>query len=249
MSATRDDAQGAAGPRPVDLRERGAPRGGAPQHSDRRLFVQFLAFGDCPDGAPLAQALEAAGLEGAVYADAHDPRGVGLAVLAEDPAAFVTTLRDALAKPPLALLRTRPEYAMLGRTYSTGFEPDLEDWLLRRPRRAVLNPAWSWAIWYPLRRSGAFAGLPPEEQSAILREHGRIGHAFGDAGQLQDVRLACFGLDRDDNDFVIGLVGRDLHALSACVQAMRGTRQTSQFIQKMGPFFVGRVLWQSPARG
>jgi len=28
-----------------------------------------------------------------------------------------------------------------------------------------------------------------------------------DAGLVQDIRLACFGLDRDDNDFVIGLIG------------------------------------------
>ena len=33
---------------------------------------------------------------------------------------------------------------MLGRTYASGFEPDLEDWLLARPRRTVLNPAWPW---------------------------------------------------------------------------------------------------------
>jgi chlorite dismutase len=230
----------------VDLREKGAPRDGVPQTSDRRLFVQVLAFGDCPDPMPLAQALAASGLEGAVYADAHDPRGAGLAVVTEDPTTLVTTMRDALAKPPLAHVRLKPEYSMLGRTYSTGYEPDLPDWLLRRPRRAVLNPAAPWAIWYPLRRSGAFAQLPPEEQAAILREHGRVGHTFGDAGHLQDIRLASFGLDRDDNDFVIGLVGGDLHALSACIQAMRGTRQTSLYIQRMGPFLVGRAVWQSP---
>jgi chlorite dismutase len=105
-----------------------------------------------------------------------------------------------------------------------------------------------WAVWYPLRRSGAFASLPPEEQSGILREHGRIGHTFGAAGHVHDIRLACFGLDRDDNDFVIGLLGSDLHPLSACVQAMRGTRQTSQYMEKMGPFFIGRALWRSPLR-
>ena len=232
--------------RTVDLREKGAPRDGSPQTLDRRLFVQVLAFGDCPDPAVLAQALQTSGLEGAVYADVHDPRGAGLAVVTEDPAALTTSVRDALAKPLLASLRLKPEYSMLGRTYATGYEADLQDWLLRRPRRAILNAGAPWAIWYPLRRSGAFAQLPPEEQAAILREHGRVGHTFGDAGHLQDVRLACFGLDRDDNDFVIGLVGPDLHALSACVQAMRATRQTSQYIQHMGPFLIGRAVWQSP---
>ncbi len=53
---------------------------------------------------------------------------------------------------------------MFGRTYASGFEADLEDWLLRRPRRTALNPAWPWGIWYPLRRTGAFARLTPQEQ-------------------------------------------------------------------------------------
>ena len=134
---------------------------------------------------------------------------------------------------------------MLGRTYALGYEPDLEDWLLQKPRRTVSNPEWPWAVWYPLRRSGAFSSLSPEEQAPILGEHGRIGRAFGEAGYAQDIRLACFGLDKNDNDFVIGLVGRELYPLSACVQSMRKTRQTSQYIQSMGPFFVGRAVWQS----
>jgi len=79
----------------------------------------------------------------------------------------------------------------------------------------------------------------------ILREHGKIGHAFGDADYAHDVRLACFGLDKNDNDFVIGLIGSELYPLSACVQAMRKTKQTSQYIQQMGPFFVGKAVWQS----
>ena len=41
---------------------------------------------------------------------------------------------------------------------------------------------------------------------------------------------------------MIGLVGHTLHPLSHLVQAMRKTRQTSEFIAHMGPFFVGRVL-------
>jgi len=41
---------------------------------------------------------------------------------------------------------------------------------------------------------------------------------------------------------VIGIVGSELHPLSHLVQTMRKTKQTSEFIAKMGPFFVGRVL-------
>lgn len=229
----------------VDLREKGAQRDGAQQTSDRRLFVQFLAFGDCEEPAAVGRALEAAGLAGAVYADLHDPRGIGVVVLDESPDTFVSTLREIVVKPPLAALRVKPEYALLGRTYGSGFEPNLEDWLLHRPRRVILGEAARWAIWYPLRRLGTFATLTPEEQGTILREHGRVGHTFGDAGLVQDIRLACFGLDRNDNDFVLGLIGRELSPLSACVQAMRGTRQTSQYMQGMGPFFIGRTLWQS----
>ena len=57
---------------------------------------------------------------------------------------------------------------MLGRTYAIGYEPDLQETLLDRPRRTVLNQAWTWAVWYPLRRSGRFSQLPPDEQRVIL---------------------------------------------------------------------------------
>jgi chlorite dismutase len=229
----------------LDLREKGAHRDGAQQTSDRRLFVQILALGDCEEPAAVGRALESAGVAAAVYADVHDPRGIGLAVLDESPETLVTSLREAFLKPPLAALRLKPEHALLGRTYGSGFEPNLEDWLLHRPRRVLLGESARWAIWYPLRRLGAFATLTAEEQGAILREHGRVGHTFGDAGLVQDIRLASFGLDRGDDDFILGLIGRDLHPLSACVQAMRATRQTAQYIQSMGPFFVGRTVWQS----
>lgn len=232
---------------PPDLRERGAQKGGAPQHADRRLFVQFTAFTGCRDAAALAAALPASGLEGALYEDVHDLRGIGLATLSEDPALFVTKLRPWLSSGPFGALQQKTEYSLLGRTYSLGHEPNLEDWLLERPRRTMLDPRWPWAIWYPLRRTGAFSALAPEEQKLILREHGAIGHAFGEAGYAHDIRLACHGLDSRDNDFVIGLVGPELHPLSALVETMRKTRQTAQFIQSMGPFFVGRVLWQSPS--
>jgi chlorite dismutase len=135
---------------------------------------------------------------------------------------------------------------MFGRTYASGFESDVEDWLLARPRRTALNTAWLWGIWYPLRRSGAFARLSPQEQGGIIREHSVLGHAYGDADLAHDVRLACHGLDAHDNDFVIGLVGRDLHPLSHLIQAMRKTSQTSQYLQSLGPFFIGHALWQSP---
>ncbi|HEV8436750.1 MAG TPA: chlorite dismutase family protein [Methylomirabilota bacterium] len=228
----------------VEVVERGANQ----QTSSRRLFMQLQVFGGGGESKPLVAALEARGMEAVLYADVNDPRGVGVLALAEDPTVFVTGWRDLLGSEPFAGLSRQPDLTMLGRTYSSGFEADLEDWLLRRPRRTVLNPAWPWAVWYPLRRVGAFARLSPAEQSAILREHATLGRAYGDADLAHDIRLACHGLDRRDNDFVIGLVGRDLHPLSQLVQTMRRTAQTSEYIQSLGPFFVGHVLWQSRAR-
>ncbi len=100
---------------------------------------------------------------------------------------------------------------MLGRTYALGYEPDLPEAMLHRPRRTVLNRDWPWAIWYPLRRNGQFAQLPPEQQRVILAEHGAIGMSFGAADYAHDIRLACHGLDKNDNDFVIGLLGKELY--------------------------------------
>lgn len=80
---------------------------------------------------------------------------------------------------------------------------------------------------------------------AILREHGVIGMSFGAGDYGHDVRLACHGLDANDNDFVIGLLGKELFPLSALVQAMRKTQQTALYLENLGPFWVGRAVWQS----
>jgi len=109
----------------------------------------------------------------------------------------------------------------------------------------VLNPAWNWAVWYPLRRNGKFAQLPADEQRVILAEHGTIGMSFGAGDYAHDIRLACHGLDKADNDFVVGLIGKELFPLSAVVQTMRRTQQTSLYLDRLGPFFVGRVIRQS----
>lgn len=228
----------------VDVQERGA-RG---QSSSRRLYMQLQVFGGCADPKPLVHALEGGRAEAVLYADLNDPRGVGLVTMSEDPAFFVGAGRDLLNAEPFAGLAHRPALTMFGRTYASGFEADLDEWLLRRPRRTALNPAWPWAVWYPLRRTGGFARLPGQEQGAIIREHSVLGRAYGDADLAHDIRLACHGLDVHDNDFVIGLVGRDLHPLSHLVQTMRKTVQTSQYLQTLGPFFVGHVVWQSAAR-
>jgi hypothetical protein len=232
---------------PPDLSEKGGLRDGEPQRSDERLFMQLLAFGGCSDAAAIGRHFASQDVEGVVYEDANDPRGIAVLTLTKTPEAFVERVRPALNSGPCAGLVLKPEYTMMGRTYALGYEPDLRETLIERPRRTVLNTAWRWAIWYPLRRSGKFALLSDQEQRAILSEHGAIGMTFGAADYAHDVRLACHGLDRDDNDFVIGLIGRQLFPLSAVVQAMRKTQQTSLYLDRLGPFFTGRVAWQSNA--
>lgn len=228
----------------TDLREKGAIKDGERQALDRRLFMQLLVFGGCRETSVLIEALKAAGIPSVLYADINDPQGVGLLTMNEDPGFFVTKLRALLNGGGFASLELKSEYTMLGRTYALGHEENLEEWLIHRSKKVVTNPAWKWAVWYPLRRSGEFALLPPKEQGEILMEHGMIGRAFGKADLGHDIRLSSFGLDKFDNDFVIGLIGRELHPLSALVQTMRKTRQTSTYIDEMGPFFIGKAVWQ-----
>jgi chlorite dismutase len=230
----------------IDVFEQGGKRDGERQSMDRRLFMQLLVFdvpssGPSPNdvGARAAELMARRRVPGVVYADAMSPRGLGLLTWHEDPAHFIREVRTLFAHDLLGTVVARDTYSMLGRTYATGHEPDLEHALLRRSVENVMNEAYPWHVWYPLRRTAAFARLEGHEQSQILREHAQIGMAYGAQELAHDVRLACYGLDAGDNEFVIGLVGRDLHRLSHLIQAMRKTRQTSEFISKMGPFFVG----------
>ena len=227
-----------------DIRERGRTADGQPIFADRRLFMQFLAFGRA-ETPPLVDALEAAGVPGVLYEDFNDPFGAGLLVHHEDAGFFTGELRAFLRRSPFGDLTPKPEYTMAGRTYALGHEADLEAALVRGPRKKLSDTRMPWAIWYPLRRRGSFEQLAREEQRTILMEHGGIGHAYGRAGYGTDIRLACFGLDKRDNDFVIGLLGPELYPLSSIVERMRQTKQTSMHIERMGPFFVGKAVWQN----
>lgn len=234
----------------MDIREHGADKDGEPQVMDRRLFVQLLVF-QCPGDVDAKDAVEtvgrlcqAANVPVVVYEDANDPKGIGILTFSEDPDHFVANLRPVLNASELSYLTLRPEFTMLGRTYSGGYEQDLAFWIIDRPKQTALNPEWNWAIWYPLRRTGAFAQLEGREQAKILKEHAIIGRTYGSRGLAHDIRLACHGIDTNDNEFVIGLVGERLHRLSHVIQSMRKTKQTSEYIEKMGPFFVGRAVFR-----
>lgn len=244
MKPAADDA-------PLDLREKGAAIDGEPQRLDKRIFMQLLVVRPKEVTTGTAEALgQRIAQEGAgvvIYEDVNDPFSFGVLTFSTDPSVFVDKVRPALISSEAGALELREDMSMLGRGYSTGYEDDLEFWMVRRPMETVLNPEWPWAVWYPLRRGGAFEKLEPREKGGILREHGEIGKKYGRQDLAHDVRLACHGLDKNDNEFVIGLVGKELHPLSHLVQRMRSTRQTSEFITQMGPFFVGRAVFRSPA--
>jgi chlorite dismutase len=230
----------------IDVAERAGERTGNPQVLETRLFMQLLVFtsaGDFGSGTvrQLAQSIASYDMPAVLYEDVNDPRGIGVLSWSEDPTHLVTRLRPALHAIDRAGLRQRHEFTMLGRSYATGYETDLRSALLDRPRQTVLNPEWPWAVWYPLRRTGAFGRLAPQERGTIMAEHSKIGRAYGAQDLVHDVRLACYGLDANDSEFVIGLIGKDLHPLSHVVEAMRRTRQTAEFMQQMGPFFVGHA--------
>ncbi len=246
MNDTTKNESTKSAPGPLDLSEKGLLKGEVIT-LNRRLFMKFTAFGGCRDTAAAAAAVAASGLNAVVYVDANDPRGIAVLVASEDPETFVTSLRDLFNAAPFDLLEHKPEFDMLGRSYSIGYEQDLVDALIDKQRQKMLNPANEWAVWYPLQRSKKFQVLPEDHQRRILAEHGTLAKRYGIGGHAADVRLACHGLDKADNDFVIGLLGPKLFPLSAVVQEMRKTEQTSQYLDSLGPFFIGRVIWQSPA--
>ena len=123
------------------------PCAASPRRSIGGCTVQLQAFTDCLDSGPVVEAVRRSGLESAVYANVNDPRGIGIVLLDEDPAAFAGPARALLTSPPFSALTPLPAFTMLGRTYAQGREADLEDFLLYRTRRNVLNPATPWAVW------------------------------------------------------------------------------------------------------
>ncbi|MCB9666510.1 MAG: chlorite dismutase family protein [Myxococcales bacterium] len=254
MERPRRDTKPDVRPHKVDVLEHGAAIGGEPQSMDRRLFMQLSVYRAAPSLEPKAALsllrgqLEAIGALAVLYRDVHDPRSIGLLTWHTLAARLVELNQALFSTPGTEALTLRPEFSMFGRTYSSGFEPDLHYWLIDRPQQTVLNSEWPWAIWYPLKRKGSFEQLAPEEQRAVLGEHARLGKTYGEQDLAHDVRLVCHGLDQHDNDFVIGLTGKELQPLSHVVQAMRKTRQTSEFIQSMGPFFLGYTEWRNAGR-
>ena len=234
----------------LDLNEHGLDPDDRPQTSDSDLFMQLLVLEAAPDRkigrctSSLLQVLKRKRIPAVAYESLNRPDCVGLLSWNEDPTQFLSRLRPVLAKREGHGLRALPQFSMVGRTYSTGREDDLEDWLRHRPVRAVLDRDWPWAVWYPLRRSGTFERLDEPTRTQVYQDHARVGSDYAEAGLVRDIHLRCVGLDENDNDLLVGLIGRDLRPLSQLVQSMRVTRHTSEFVTRMGPFFVGRAVWR-----
>ena len=229
---------------PRDHRDFGMPRRGVPQAIDRRLYLQLQVFSNIDRESAVA-GLEANNTPAVAYADLNDPRGLGVLLWDEDPLALSQRTGELYNTPFFREATMRPEFTMLGRTYAFGREDDVEYWLTKRPIEAATFPDRPWAVWYPLRRKPEFYRLPKQEQAEMLREHGIIGHHYGSAGYAADIRLECFGMDANDNEFVLGLLSENLYWLSRLVKEMRGTKQTGEFMQSLGPFFVGHTIYQN----
>ena len=150
MSGTRPSGADGPEPRPqvtpnaepekLDILEHGRAADGSRITSNRRLFMQLVAYGGCKDTTVLVDALESNSLKGALYEDVNDPHGVALLTFSEDPVYFVEDVRRFLRQTPFAELVPKPEYTMFGRTYALGYEPDLDDTLKRSASRIGAIP-------------------------------------------------------------------------------------------------------------
>ena len=99
---------------PPDISEKGGLKGGQPQRSDERLFMQLMAFTGCENTDELVKELQGSAFESVLYEDLNDPRGVALLTLSRDPNTFIDHVRPALKSGALAALTLRPDLTMLG---------------------------------------------------------------------------------------------------------------------------------------
>src|SRR5438045_4571850 len=104
VAGTGDVARGRTRIEPPDPSEKGGLKAGVPQRSDERLFIQLLAFGGCTDSAAAAHHLQQGGIDGALYEDVNDPRGIAVVTLTSAPEEFVTRVRPLMTTVTFTLL-------------------------------------------------------------------------------------------------------------------------------------------------
>ena len=234
---------------PPKLREVGAVNmEGERQFATKRLYMQLRVL-DIKSSESVDQFIQdlkslLSSIPCVLYRDSSSAGSIGLLVWADDPSLFTDALFDALTDTRIAGRFTeRTGWTMFGKTYSNGHEKDLQEYLFKKPIRNVCKDEWEWALWYPLRRRGPFYVQPAADQCRMLLHHAAIGKAFSDVGAAHDVRLKSFGIDGKDNEYVVGIIGDNLHCLSRVVEEMRKTRHTAEFLESLGPFFVGKKIW------
>jgi hypothetical protein len=110
----------------------------------------------------------------------------------------------------------------------------------------VLHAEQRWATWYPIRNKPEWGTLDKAKKTAAQKEHGAVAKEFVDSDKVSYVRLSCNGLDPEDNDHIFGLTAGSLEDISLLQEAMRGTSQIANYVDKIGPVFVGRKVWQNP---
>lgn len=232
-----------------ELREVGAClTDGERQYSQRRLYMQLRILDVSSPIAPFIEELKKlfTSIPSLLYIDAASSNTVGLLTWSDDPSTFAIGVNQSLVKLS-SKFTERPGWTMFGKTYSNGHETNLDEYLFKKPIRNTTRDDLDWAVWYPLRRKGPFYTQPPPDQCQMLLHHAAIGKSFSQVGAAYDIRLKCFGIDSHDNEYVVGLVGSDLHGLSRVVEEMRKTKHTAEFLDSLGPFFVGKKIWKSPA--
>jgi hypothetical protein len=94
------------------------------------------------------------------------------------------------------------------RAHVIGYEPTPEVCCTGRSERCSTRHG---SGRFGIRCDGGTGSCPPTS-SVILAEHGTIGCSA--SATTARHCLACHGPDTDDNDFVIGLIGKDLYPLS-----------------------------------
>ena len=165
-------------------------------------------------------------------------------VAAENPEYFVSDLRTLFSRRPFEGLVHKPEFDMLGRTYSIGYEQDLEETLFKRPLSKMLDAEEH------LGRSGIRSSAPRSStrcrRSISARSSRSMARSRTATRAMRTTSASrATASTRTITTSSSGLVGAQLHPLSAIVQEMRKTEQTSQYLDSLGPFFVGRAIWQS----
>jgi chlorite dismutase len=211
--------------------------------SDNTLFVQLQVFDIEPAAGPraivsaLSRRLREKRIDGVIYGDANDHRGIGLLTWASDPAAILENVHALLGGKRFSALTPRPGWVMFGRVSGESAEglPDV-----------VLHAEQRWATWYPMRNKAEWGTLDQAKKAAAQKEHGAVAKEFVDSDKVSYVRLSCNGLDPEDNDHIFGLTATSLEDISLLQEAMRGTSQIANYVDKIGPVFVGRKVWQNP---